>query len=463
VLQPITGTVTRTGRLLLTGQLLLLGASVAAAAALAAASDWEPTLLVVLLGALTVLSSLVAVPFRGVEASAAFIGVILAAALLGAGPALAIAVATVLARSLQRRKPWPDVVCNLAAFAAFSVAAAGLMRVAEAASLNTGAALAIVVVGIFLVTNVLNFLVVAIDVRVTAGLRIGTALRTVYLPFVPVEIASALLTGTIAYGYETVGIAVVLLFAAVGLSFQYLLHLTLEATRRGETLETRTRELASLQVGLLSTVLRTLSLRDAMTARHSAAVARYARAIAAKIGLSDRDQELVHTAALLHDIGKFVFPDSILLADRRLSDEDFEIVKSHPRAGADLVRSIEGYGPVAEIVLAHHERIDGRGYPNGLAGEEIPIGARIISICDTFDVMTARDSYREPVSRADAIAELRRVAGSQLDARLVEVFIDLVEDEGIAFRHTDDTDFERELDLTARIREYAQPRGVLAA
>ena len=117
---------------------------------------------------------------------------------------------------------------------------------------------------------------------------------------------------------------------------------------------------------MLGTVLQTLSLRDRMTARHSAAVARYAREIARELGFTEREQELVHTAGLLHDIGKFIFPDSILLADRKLDDDDWEIVRTHPEQGARLVARIDGYGPVAEIILAHHERIDGRGYPSGL-------------------------------------------------------------------------------------------------
>ena len=120
-----------------------------------------------------------------------------------------------------------------------------------------------------------------------------------------------------------------------------------------------------MQVGLLGTVLQTLSLRDKMTARHSAAVARYSREIAQELGLSEREQDVVHTAALLHDIGKFIFPDSILFADSKLTKEDLEIVRRHPEQGARLVARIDGYGPVAEIILAHHERIDGNGYPTG--------------------------------------------------------------------------------------------------
>ena len=108
-------------------------------------------------------------------------------------------------------------------------------------------------------------------------------------------------------------------------------------------------------------------MRDAMTARHSTAVARYAREVARMLGVSDREQDLIHTAALLHDIGKFIFPDSILFAERKLTDDEWETVKLHPEQGARLVGRIEGYGPVAEIIHSHHERVDGRGYPAGPA------------------------------------------------------------------------------------------------
>jgi putative nucleotidyltransferase with HDIG domain len=199
-----------------------------------------------------------------------------------------------------------------------------------------------------------------------------------------------------------------------------------------------------------------------MTARHSAAVARYSREIARELGLSDRDQDVVHTAALLHDIGKFIFPDSILFAASKLTKEEFDIVKRHPEQGARLVARIDGYGPVAEIILAHHERIDGHGYPNGLVGEQIPLAARIISVADTYDVMTSRDSYRRPVSSREAIEELRRVSDKQLDARVVETFVGLLEKRSVTFRHADDADFERELNLERRVRDYAAPRAVAA-
>jgi HD-GYP domain-containing protein (c-di-GMP phosphodiesterase class II) len=112
---------------------------------------------------------------------------------------------------------------------------------------------------------------------------------------------------------------------------------------------------------------------------------------------------------------------------------------------------------VAEIILAHHERIDGKGYPRGLTGDTIPELARIIAVADTYDVMTARDSYRNPVSSYEAVQELRRVAGQQLDDRFVDIFIELLEGEDVSFRHGEAADFERELALEARIAETASP------
>jgi putative nucleotidyltransferase with HDIG domain len=205
---------------------------------------------------------------------------------------------------------------------------------------------------------------------------------------------------------------------------------------------------------LLTILLRTLDLRDRMTARHSAAVARYARETAAAAGFSERDQELVHTAALLHDIGKFELSDHVLKGSAQLSDEEWERIKKHPERGAELIVRVEGYDEVAAVVRSHHERVDGLGYPSGLSGEEIPALSRIIAVADAYDVMTARDSYRSPMSSEEAAAELRREAGAQFDAGLVEVFLSVVGVEGVHYRHGEEADFDSEL---GRRKRFAPP------
>jgi putative nucleotidyltransferase with HDIG domain len=312
---------------------------------------------------------------------------------------------------------------------------------------------------VFAAANTLNFLIIAIDRQVHTGMPLPVAVRKMFLPMLPSECAAASLVAVIAMTYPAVGATALIALVGVLFLFQVLTRELLLSQERAETLEARSTQLASLQVGVLAALVQTLSLRDRMTARHSAAVARYAKAIAAEIGCSVAEQELVHTAGLLHDIGKFAFPDRILLADRKLDEDDWNIVRTHPYQGARLVRRIDGHGPVADIILAHHERIDGRGYPRGLRGEQIPLLSRMISIADTYDVMTARDSYRTPVSQAEAIAELRRVSDAQLDGRLVEAFIRILERSDLRFQHTTDADFERELDFDSRVRDYALPEA----
>ena len=286
----------------------------------------------------------------------------------------------------------------------------------------------------------------------------------VLFPVFASEIAAATMAVGVAFLYHRIGIAAIALFGIVLFTFQYLLgqlriseQRAEELERRGKQLSTSTRQLATLQVGMLSALLRTLDLRDRMTARHSAAVARYAREIAIAAGFSKEEQDLVHTAGLLHDLGKFIFPDRILKGDTKLTDEDWNIIKMHPYQGARVVAQMEGYGPISEIILAHHERIDGKGYPRGLKGPDIPALSRIISVADTYDVMTARDSYRKPISSFEAIQELKRVAGAQLDADFVELFIKILAGKDVRFRHGEDADFDAELGLDKRVAEYSLP------
>jgi HD-GYP domain-containing protein (c-di-GMP phosphodiesterase class II) len=136
---------------------------------------------------------------------------------------------------------------------------------------------------------------------------------------------------------------------------------------------------------------------------------------------------------------------------RTLTEQDWETIRRHPELGADMLRDLGMYGPVAEIVRAHHERIDGRGYPDGLKADDIPELAKIVAVAETYDTLTADDTYRTPISSFEALTELRRVAGTQLDPVYVEALATLLAGRGVDYRHANLADFDSELDVERRI------------
>jgi len=173
-----------------------------------------------------------------------------------------------------------------------------------------------------------------------------------------------------------------------------------------------------------------MEAKDPFTKDHSEKVAVFSYMLALELGLPPRVADLIHIAGHLHDIGKLSIPDEILRKPGPLSKEEWEVVKKHPVIGANHLKGIklfQGKGGVMEMVLYHHERWDGRGYPFGLKGEEIPLGARIISVADAFSAMTDRRPYREPLSFDAALEELRRGAGSQFDPMVVFAFLNIEE------------------------------------
>ncbi len=441
----------------------LLGASVALAAAAAAwrapYANWDWALFATLLG-FSAFSDIMSIETESrLKVSGSFLALVLAIVFLGGTPAALIGLSAILAGWLRFREALSDLLVNVLTFTAAPLClGVAFHEVVTAAGIGTpDPVFYVLVFAVFTTGIALNFLMVGAYTCYLERDSFLGKVRGVLIPLLPSELAAALMAVGVAFLYVQVGLAGVALFGIVLVTFQYLLGALIKSQERARELEVRGKQLASFQVGMLSALLRTLDLRDQMTARHSAAVARYSRAIAQRAGFSKQQEELVHIAALLHDIGKFILPDRILKANVPLTDEDWMLIRRHPQQGARVVSSLDGYGPVADIILAHHERIDGKGYPRGLEGDDIPELARIISVADTYDVMTARDSYRTPTSSYEAIQELRRVAGKQLDARFVEVFIELLEGEDISFRHGEEADFERELALEARIAETASP------
>jgi diguanylate cyclase (GGDEF)-like protein/putative nucleotidyltransferase with HDIG domain len=163
--------------------------------------------------------------------------------------------------------------------------------------------------------------------------------------------------------------------------------------------------------------------RDRYTGEHSEAVIEMSAAVARNLGLGQEEVERVRSAALLHDIGKVAIPDEILHKPGPLSDDEWKLMKEHPVIGERILRVVPGLGTVARIVRHEHERWDGRGYPDGLSGERIPIGSRIIIAADTYHAITSQRPYRPARSHGDAIEELSRCAGTQFDPRVSAALI----------------------------------------
>lgn len=163
--------------------------------------------------------------------------------------------------------------------------------------------------------------------------------------------------------------------------------------------------------------------RDRYTGEHSESVVEMSRRVAQGLGLDDGEIERIAAAALLHDIGKVAIPDHILNKPAKLDEEEWVLMREHPVIGERILRAIPGMGGVARIVRHEHERFDGGGYPDGISGDEIPIGSRIILACDTYHAMTSDRPYRARMAHAEAVRELVRCAGTQFDPRVTESLI----------------------------------------
>jgi putative nucleotidyltransferase with HDIG domain len=171
--------------------------------------------------------------------------------------------------------------------------------------------------------------------------------------------------------------------------------------------------------------------KDLYTDKHMKDIAEYSVEIANKLGLPEVDIENIRKAALLHDLGKVSIPDHILMKPGKLSEEEVEIIKKHPANGAKIIEPVEALREARDIIQCHQECFDGTGYPDGLRGEEIPLGARIIAVADAFGAMTTDRPYRKALSMEEAIKELKRCSGTQFDPQIVGIFLSVLKDKGI--------------------------------
>jgi putative nucleotidyltransferase with HDIG domain len=184
-------------------------------------------------------------------------------------------------------------------------------------------------------------------------------------------------------------------------------------------------DLQDLLMGMLYALTASIDAKDPYTCGHSRRVAMISRKLAELHGLSRERVERVYLGGLLHDLGKIGIPEAVLRKPGRLTEDEFALIRRHPQIGANILGGLKQMQDVLPMVLHHHERMDGRGYPARLAGSAVPVEARIVGLADAFDAMTSCRTYRSAMPLPAVLAEIRRVAGTQLDGRCVELLLSL--------------------------------------
>jgi putative nucleotidyltransferase with HDIG domain len=415
--------------------------------ALSDLSDLATPLCLILAGC-TIVAELIGARYTAqLRVTASFAATMLAAGFLGPAPAFVLPTLAYTVVWLIERYRWRALLISIAGSATPALLAAYAIDAIDPERVG------LEFVGLLMVataaTMTLNALIVPALVAVLDGQSVRRNLRAV-VGIVPAIALNTALVAVIAEIYAEAGLAALAFVLLNAVAFSYMARLVAVARER-------TREYANLSWGVLSGLVRTLDERDSRAARHCAAVAAFSRDLAEQVGMSKRDQELAHTAGLLHDIGKFALSDRVMERGGKLLDSDWRGIRRHPDIGAGLLRDIGVYGPVSDIVRAHHERVDGRGYPRGLKGDEIPPIARVVAVAEVYDTLTAPDTYRTPMTSFEALNELRRVSGTQLDAGYVEALATLLAGRGTEYRHADEADFDRELDIERRVNEAVAP------
>lgn len=183
--------------------------------------------------------------------------------------------------------------------------------------------------------------------------------------------------------------------------------------------------LRQTEAGAVCALTLLLDLKDLKTGLHATRLAEWAVRVGEELGLGEADLRDIEYASMLHDIGKVGVPDEILLKPGRLTAEEFEQVKKHPEYGWAILRAVPGLESVSLVVLHHHERMDGEGYPAGLKGDEIPLGSRIVTVVDAFDAMLSSRTYRKGLGIDESIRRLRDSSPDQFDPQIVAPFIEL--------------------------------------
>jgi putative nucleotidyltransferase with HDIG domain len=380
--------------------------------------------------------------FRSSAISVAFAATIAAYVLYGTGAGLWVNLGSAAVSAVTPRpKPLRKAAFNagqlsVAAFLASTVYHAVGGQVPPGAIAPTVLAVCVSAAVYFVVNSTLTAAVIAL----TSDARF----RTVWLQnfaWMPVNYAATAVNGAaLAIAYQGLGVFGAAVFVLpVGVAwYSFKLYMVKstevrqradELSRRNMNFELTNDRLEEAHLSLIGALCGSVEAMDPHTSKHSAATMFHSVELAKRLGLNDKELAAVKLGAMFHDIGKIGIPEDILRKPDRLRDDEWVLMKAHPRIGADLLAHVPDLKDIAPIVLAHHERYDGTGYPAGLKKGEIPLAAQIIAVVDAYQAMTETRPYRLARTPELAIEELRRVSGTQLNPVVVEAFVAEILDE----------------------------------
>lgn len=202
-----------------------------------------------------------------------------------------------------------------------------------------------------------------------------------------------------------------------------------EVAKKTRELVAQSRKIERMSMQIVQTLSGAIDAKDTYTNGHSTRVAEYSMQIAKRLGMDEKDLEEIYMMGLLHDVGKIGIPDAIINKPARLTDDEYDVIKTHPVQGAQILRNITEFPQLVTGARWHHERYDGKGYPDGLKGEEIPIQARIIGVADAYDAMTSRRSYRNVLPQEVVRDEIEQGRGTQFDPKIADIMLEMMQED----------------------------------
>jgi putative nucleotidyltransferase with HDIG domain len=382
---------------------------------------------------------------KRVQISSANLPVLLGVFFLGPAPSALIACISVLANC--RGKDVFRILFNISSNAVPVMLVASLFQALHSplgfsvppSSITLGFIGAGILVGIL--WELSDFTLVSTGVSLRYQQSLLGLWKNNFLPALPSQMVILGVGLAISALYIKAGVAAAVLFFVPIFASQHIYKLLVQQKDLLAEQTKLSQDLMDMNIGLAGALIMLLDSKDHYTASHSAGVAMYCRDMARIMGLSEDEQRIAHMSGLLHDLGKVGTPDSVLKKKGELTAQEWEQIKQHPTTAAEVLSQLATHQEIADIIRHHQEHFDGSGYPYGKKGEEIPELSRMLAVADTYHALTSNRPYREAKSPFEALIILRRVAGTQLDPKYVEVMAQVLKNEDLSYREGSKADF----------------------